>query len=87
MKSLLWCLVAAAAVAGLGDSAAALRGVDRSALSLVSQKLNWKTSIVNEHDKHILYANDEDLVLACVFNPPVTGREVHDADGSYPAAS
>jgi len=52
MKSLLWCLVAAAAVAGLGDSAAAMRGVDRSALSLVSQKLNWKTSIVNEHDKH-----------------------------------
>ena len=42
---------------------------------------------LNEHDKHILYTNDEDLVLACVFNPPVTGREVHDADGSYPAAS
>lgn len=42
--------------------------------------------ILNEHDKHILFADDQDLILACVFNPPVTGQEVHDADGSYPAA-
>lgn len=40
--------------------------------------------VLNEHDKHVLYADDQDLVLACVFNPPVTGQEVHDADGSYP---
>lgn len=25
-----------------------------------------------------------DLRLICTFNPPVTGREVHDADGVYP---
>jgi L-ectoine synthase len=25
-------------------------------------------------------------VLACVFNPPVTGTEVHRADGSYAPA-
>ena len=37
---------------------------------------------LNEHDRHILRA-DEDLVMACVFNPPVTGKEVHQADGSY----
>lgn len=43
--------------------------------------------ILNEHDKHILFADDQDLILACVFNPPVTGQEVHDADGSYPAAA
>lgn len=39
---------------------------------------------LNEHDRHILRA-EEELVLACVFNPPVTGREVHGADGSYAA--
>lgn len=40
--------------------------------------------VLDQHDKHILWADDEDLILACVFNPPVTGQEVHDADGSYP---
>lgn len=37
---------------------------------------------LNENDRHILRA-EEELVMACVFNPPVTGREVHRADGSY----
>lgn len=40
---------------------------------------------LNEHDRHILRA-EEELVMACVFNPPVTGREVHQADGSYAPA-
>ncbi|MDO8909838.1 MAG: ectoine synthase [Pseudohongiella sp.] len=40
--------------------------------------------VLNNHDKHILFAGKEDLVLACVFNPPVTGKEVHDKDGAYP---
>jgi L-ectoine synthase len=39
--------------------------------------------VLNEHDKHVLFANDQDLILACVFNPPVTGKEVHDKDGAY----
>ncbi len=37
---------------------------------------------LNEHDRHVLRA-EEELVMACVFNPPVTGNEVHQADGSY----
>lgn len=37
---------------------------------------------LNAHDRHILRA-EEELVMACVFNPPVTGKEVHRADGSY----
>lgn len=37
---------------------------------------------LNLHDRHILRA-EEELVMACVFNPPVTGTEVHQADGSY----
>jgi len=40
---------------------------------------------LNLHDKHTLRATSE-LVLACCFNPPVTGTEVHRADGSYAAA-
>lgn len=34
------------------------------------------------HDKHTLRA-EEELVMACCFNPPVTGKEVHREDGSY----
>ncbi|MDR9499290.1 MAG: ectoine synthase [Hydrogenovibrio sp.] len=39
---------------------------------------------LNEHDQHILSANKGvDMRMVCVFNPPVTGRETHDEDGSY----
>lgn len=38
--------------------------------------------VLDQHDKHILRAFDE-LQLACVFNPPLMGREVHNADGAY----
>lgn len=40
---------------------------------------------LDKHDRHTVRA-DEQLVMACCFNPPVTGREVHQADGSYAAA-
>ena len=38
---------------------------------------------LDQHDKHILRGETE-MVMACVFNPPVTGREVHDENGAYP---
>lgn len=38
---------------------------------------------LNNHDKHYLRAF-EDMRLICVFNPPLTGREIHDSDGVYP---
>lgn len=41
---------------------------------------------LDKHDKHILRAFDE-LKLACVFNPPLYGTEVHDADGAYPTTA
>jgi len=41
---------------------------------------------LNEHDEHVLEAESR-LRLVCVFNPPVTGREVHDATGAYPASN
>jgi L-ectoine synthase len=39
---------------------------------------------LNAHDKHIVRP-ETDILTACVFNPPVTGREVHDENGAYPA--
>ncbi len=39
---------------------------------------------LNAHDHHVLRIEQE-IVCACVFNPPVSGREIHDDNGSYPA--
>lgn len=39
---------------------------------------------LNAHDRHVVRP-ETDILTACVFNPPVTGREVHDEDGAYPA--
>ena len=40
---------------------------------------------LNEHDKHYLRASPEtDMRMVCVFNPPLTGQEVHDENGVYP---
>ncbi|MDX9972977.1 MAG: ectoine synthase [FCB group bacterium] len=35
------------------------------------------------HEMHLLRAIS-DLRLICVFNPPCTGRETHDDEGTYP---
>ena len=35
------------------------------------------------HDRHKLRAKSK-LTLACVFNPALHGKEVHDASGAYP---
>lgn len=40
---------------------------------------------LDKHDRHTLRA-EEELVMACCFNPPVTGTEVHRPDGSYAPA-
>jgi L-ectoine synthase len=40
---------------------------------------------LDRHDRHVLVA-EETLRLVCVFNPPLTGLETHDASGSYPLA-
>jgi L-ectoine synthase len=39
---------------------------------------------LNKHDEHYLYGGSEDMRLICVFNPPLTGKEVHDENGVYP---
>jgi L-ectoine synthase len=38
--------------------------------------------ILDKHDRHILRAFTE-MTMACVFNPPLNGKEVHNADGAY----
>ncbi len=44
--------------------------------------------ILDQHDKHLLRAKEgADLKLACVFNPPLVGDEVHNEDGVYPASA
>lgn len=42
------------------------------------------TYVLDKHDPHYFEALEE-TVLICVFNPPLTGREVHGEDGSYEA--
>jgi len=37
---------------------------------------------LNEHDNHILNCAEE-MKLACVFNPPIKGDEVHNKQGAY----
>ena len=38
--------------------------------------------VLDKHDKHVLRAFEE-MEMACVFNPPLMGREVHNAEGAY----
>ena len=39
--------------------------------------------ILDKHDRHRLRAKTE-MKMACVFNPPLHGKEVHDSSGAYP---
>lgn len=40
------------------------------------------TYVLDKNDPHYFEAFEE-VTLICVFNPPLTGREVHKKDGSY----
>lgn len=40
------------------------------------------TYVLDNHDNHEFTAT-EDTVLISVFNPPITGDEIHQKDGSY----
>lgn len=39
--------------------------------------------ILDKNDKHLLRAKTE-MKMACVFNPALHGKEVHDENGVYP---
>ena len=38
--------------------------------------------LLDKHDRHMLRAFEE-MTMACVFNPPLHGTEVHNKDGAY----
>ena len=38
---------------------------------------------LDQHDRHTVRAVNGDMRLICVFNPPLSGQEVHRDDGSY----
>ncbi len=38
---------------------------------------------LNQNDRHLLRAHSE-MRLVSIFNPALTGREIHDESGSYP---
>lgn len=38
---------------------------------------------LDQHDRHTIRVKS-DIRLVCVFNPALTGGEVHDAEGSFP---
>ncbi|MDX1301297.1 ectoine synthase [Photobacterium sp.] len=41
--------------------------------------------ILDNNDEHYLRAyKNKEMVMACVFNPPITGAEIHDENGVYP---
>ncbi len=42
---------------------------------------------LDQNDQHTVRANNGNMRLVCVFNPALTGQEVHREDGSYAPAS
>jgi L-ectoine synthase len=38
---------------------------------------------LDRHDRHVLRATTQ-MRMVCVFNPPCTGKETHDENGTYP---
>jgi quercetin dioxygenase-like cupin family protein len=40
------------------------------------------TYVLDKNDPHYFEAHEE-TILICTFNPPLTGKEVHQEDGSY----
>ena len=39
--------------------------------------------VLDRNEAHILRATKGELRFICIFTPALSGREVHDADGSY----
>lgn len=39
--------------------------------------------LLNQHERHYLRAT-ETMRMVCVFNPPLSGKEVHSKEGFYP---
>ncbi|GAA2336982.1 ectoine synthase [Saccharopolyspora halophila] len=57
--------------------------VENKATGEVHQLAPGSIYVLNDADKHQVRPRTE-MKTVCVFNPPVTGREVHDENGVYP---
>jgi L-ectoine synthase len=57
--------------------------IEDKATGEVHQLAPGSLYLLNNHDKHQLRPRTQ-MRTVCVFNPPVTGREVHDENGVYP---
>jgi L-ectoine synthase len=64
-------------IAGRGE-------VEDLATGIVHPIASGTVYALDGHEKHLLRAFDEDMRMICVFNPPLTGAEVHDDEGIYP---
>lgn len=62
-------------VSGMGE----LKNLETGHVYLIEPDTTY---VLDNHDDHEFTALEE-VTLICVFNPPLTGREVHDAEGSY----
>jgi L-ectoine synthase len=58
------------------------RGVLKDAKGITHQIRPGVLYALDKHDRHWFKAS-EPMVLLCVFNPPLTGTELHRPDGSY----
>lgn len=57
--------------------------IEESDTGVVHQLRAGTCYALDKHDRHVLHARTQ-MRMVCVFNPPVTGREVHDESGAYP---
>ncbi|GAA4889906.1 ectoine synthase [Saccharopolyspora cebuensis] len=57
--------------------------VENKATGEVHQLAPGSIYVLNDSDKHQVRPRTQ-MRTVCVFNPPVTGREVHDEHGVYP---
>ena len=49
----------------------------------VVRRIGPGSAYAPQHDRHAIRVLEPPLRLVCVFSPALTGRETHDADGSY----
>jgi len=62
-------------ISGIGE----LKNIETGEVHLIEPDTTY---VLDNHDEHEFTALEE-VTLICVFNPPLTGQEVHQEDGSY----
>ncbi len=60
--------------------------IEDTATGVIHQLAPYTLYALNANDRHRVRAIGGDMRLVCVFNPPLSGQEVHRPDGSYAPA-